>query len=76
MPDRERILQAMREASTQIAPQLDADDIPWCDDRCPFHDGKRCSLLGYPPHRICLPAVHILVSEVTRLQLLEHDKLS
>lgn len=34
-----------------------ADDVPFCDERCPQHDGKRCRLLGERPGRICEPAV-------------------
>jgi hypothetical protein len=33
------------------------DGVPWCDERCPEHDGKRCELLGHRPESICIEAV-------------------
>lgn len=31
--------------------------VPWCSEKCPSHDGKRCELMGCEPSRICEPAV-------------------
>lgn len=39
------------------APRVDAAGIPWCDDSCPQHDGKRCRLTGFRPGSFCEPAV-------------------
>jgi hypothetical protein len=44
------------------------EGIPYCDDTCPEHDGKRCRLLGLQPGNICEPAVVELVAEKHRLQ--------
>jgi hypothetical protein len=33
------------------------DRIPFCNERCPHHDGKRCSVLGRRPGSICEPAI-------------------
>jgi hypothetical protein len=37
------------------------DDIPWCDESCPQHDGKRCREIGFRPGNICEPEVRDLV---------------
>lgn len=36
------------------------DGIPWCCERCPSHDGKRCELLGHATPQVCLPTVKAL----------------
>ena len=40
--------------------------LPYCQDDCPCHDGRRCSILGRRPDSVCEPAVAALVREVTR----------
>lgn len=52
-------------------PRLDEHEIPWCDEHCPHHDGKRCELIGHRPDAICEPAVHILVGLMKRLDAIE-----
>lgn len=37
------------------------DDVPYCDSRCPQHDGKRCRLTGFKPDRVCVPKVREVV---------------
>lgn len=32
-------------------------DVPRCTERCSYHDGKRCELLGHRPDGICEPVV-------------------
>lgn len=32
-------------------------EVPWCDEHCPHHDGKRCRVLGLSPGRLCEPVV-------------------
>ena len=38
-------------------PHWSKDGVPWCDDGCRYHDGKRCELLGHRPHYLCEPVV-------------------
>lgn len=57
-----------------IKPRLDEYQVPWCDEHCQYHDGKRCELLGHRPERICIPGVRILVDMATRLAELEHKQ--
>jgi hypothetical protein len=38
-----------------------SDDVPWCDEKCPKHDGKRCEELGFRPSAICEPEVRDIV---------------
>lgn len=33
------------------------DRIPFCNERCPHHDGKRCDIIGRRPGNICEPAI-------------------
>ena len=40
------------------------DDVPWCNESCPKHDGKRCEVLGRRPDDMCVPAVRGLVATV------------
>lgn len=40
-----------------ILPAWSEDGQPVCDERCPFHDGKRCSATGFRPARHCEPAI-------------------
>lgn len=54
----------------QPTPRVDNAGIPWCDESCPQHDGKRCRILGFRPSSICEPAVGALVREVARLEAL------
>lgn len=56
----------------RIEPRLDDRQIPWCNERCPYFDGKRCELLGHPPESVCLPGVQILVDMANRLAEHEH----
>lgn len=30
---------------------------PHCSERCSYHDGKRCELMGFRPSRLCEPVV-------------------
>ena len=34
-----------------------ARGVPYCDDSCPLHDGKRCEATGMQPGNICEPSV-------------------
>lgn len=49
-----------------IRPNVDKKGVPWCDDRCPSYDGKRCERTGFRPDRICEPAVIAMVATVRR----------
>lgn len=40
-----------------IEPDWSEDGQPRCDERCPFHDGKRREALGARPAWHCEPAV-------------------
>lgn len=41
-----------------IRPDWGSDGaVPWCSDRCPSFDGKRCEIIGQRPGRLCEPAV-------------------
>ena len=31
--------------------------VPFCNENCPQHDGKRCRVLGMRPDNICEPTV-------------------
>lgn len=44
-------------------------NTPFCDDKCPHHDGKRCRLLGHQPGTICEPVVEAMGSEIRRLSV-------
>jgi hypothetical protein len=44
------------------------EDVPWCDENCPKHDGKRCTELGFRPSAICEPAVRDLVQALKRVR--------
>lgn len=48
---------------SDIRPQPDKHGVPWCNDRCPSHDGKRCDLLGCRPDAVCVPAVRQMAVE-------------
>lgn len=37
--------------------------IPFCSERCPQHDGKRCRILGLKPGNICEPGVSRILEE-------------
>lgn len=41
----------------RIEPSIDSNGVPWCDEKCPSHDGKRCMKTGFCPDNICEPAV-------------------
>jgi len=68
------ILQKIAAGAQYPKPRLDEHEVPWCDDGCPHHDGKRCELIGHRPDAICEPAVHILVNMAQRLAAIEHAK--
>ena len=38
-------------------PTYNDKGVPYCTERCPEHDGKRCEILGHAPSTICEPAV-------------------
>lgn len=40
-----------------------SQDVPWCSEACPQHDGKRCGLIGNSAPRICEP----VVTQMTKL---------
>ena len=40
-----------------IGPTWESNGAPSCSEKCPYHDGKRCELLGARPHVVCEPAV-------------------
>lgn len=40
-------------------------DVPWCQERCPSFDGKRCEQMGFKPETVCTP----VVQEIVRLAL-------
>lgn len=54
----------------QPTPRVDSAGVPWCDESCPQHDGKRCRILGFRPSSICEPAVADIVRENARLEAL------
>jgi hypothetical protein len=49
-----------------IGPEWDDGGVPFCDDSCAYHDGKRCELLGSRPDWICQPAVRAMASRLTK----------
>lgn len=55
---------------SQPTPRVDNAGIPWCDDSCPQHDGKRCQITGFRPSSICEPAVGNMARDVSRLEAL------
>ncbi len=36
--------------------------LPWCDDECPLHDGKRCEATGHHAPTLCEPAVEAMAA--------------
>lgn len=42
-----------------------SDNVPWCDERCAQHDGKRCQVTGLRPDGICEPAVKEMAEVLT-----------
>jgi hypothetical protein len=42
-------------------------NVPWCDEACRLHDGKRCMALGARPGSICEPTVAEIVKEARHL---------
>jgi len=52
----------------KIGPCVEPDGTPYCSERCPGHDGKRCESLGVraPEGGACPPAASLLVSEILR----------
>ena len=46
-------------------PQRDDDGVPRCTERCPYHDGKRCAILGHRPDSLCEPAVREMALKLT-----------
>lgn len=36
------------------------DEVPWCCESCPSHDGKRCAILRSRAPEVCLPTVKVL----------------
>ncbi len=44
------------------------DGIPFCDDDCQQHDGKRCRILGCSPAYHCEPAIEALIATLAAEQ--------
>lgn len=57
----------------RVEPRLDEHQVPWCNERCPYYDGKRCELLGHPPESVCVPGVRILINMANELACLQHE---
>ncbi len=38
--------------------------VPYCDEMCPQHDGKRCRIMGVRPSSICEPEVLNLLADL------------
>lgn len=58
---------AVREAAeVRYATRPSRDDrrVPYCDEQCPQHDGKRCRLMGVQPSSICEPEVLNLIAAI------------
>ena len=55
----------MTKQVAQVMPNWD-ENVPYCTDRCPEHDGKRCRILGHRPDGICEPAVIAVVASVRK----------
>jgi hypothetical protein len=47
-----------------VEPRINKDGIPYCSDRCPSHDGKRCEIIGASPSLICEPAVQDMAARL------------
>ena len=45
-------------------PSRDDRRVPYCDEQCPQHDGKRCRLMGVQPSSICEPEVLNLIAAI------------
>lgn len=45
--------------------------VPFCQDRCPHHDGKRCELLGHRAHEglPCEPVVTAMALMLNRTEV-------
>lgn len=39
--------------------------VPFCNEHCPYHDGKRCQLIGQRPGHLCEPCVQAMGSALT-----------
>ena len=37
-------------------------DVPFCNEECRSHDGKRCRLTGMRPGNVCEPAVSAMAA--------------
>ncbi len=54
------------EARTRYATRPSRGDnrVPYCDEQCPQHDGKRCRIMGCRPSSICEPEVLNLLADL------------
>lgn len=49
--------------------QLAESIMPYCSlDGCSLYDGKRCSILGCKPSRLCEPAVGKMAEQIFELR--------
>lgn len=57
---------AAAEARTRYATRPSRGDnrVPYCDEQCPQHDGKRCRIMGCRPSSICEPEVLNLLADL------------
>jgi len=53
----------------EIKPNIEGG-VPWCDESCPQHDGKRCKHLGFPPETLCIPAVKQMRTDLRKYKRL------
>lgn len=55
-------------AEDDISPEIDKHGVPWCNERCRAHDGKRCDLTGFKPRGVCEPEVAEMAALISRLR--------
>lgn len=62
-PARDEVREAA-EVRYATRPSRDDRRVPYCDEQCPQHDGKRCRLMGVQPSSICEPEVLNLIAAI------------